>query len=210
MSVLMLEAGELSLGYGSVPFVRELDLEVRAGEVLTILGANGAGKSTTLMGLAGHLKPHKGSVVLGGSEVRTPIHKRAKSGVSLVTQDRCVFMGMTLRDNFKVAGVELERGLEHFPELGDHVNRPVGLLSGGQQQMIAVARAIARGPNVLLADEFSLGLAPMVIDRILQVFRDDGDEGEPRRRPRAAAAHQGALHRGQGRGHPAWAPRGRR
>jgi len=172
MTTAILEARDLSLGYGSTSFVRGLCLSVAAGEVLAILGANGAGKTTSLMGLAGHLRPHKGSVLLGGVEVRTAMHTRAKAGVSLVTQDRCVFMGMSLRDNFRVAGVDLDRGLEHFPELEPHVNRTVGLLSGGQQQMIAVARAIARGPKVLLADELSLGLAPMVVDRILQAVRE--------------------------------------
>lgn len=172
MSQYALEAQELSVGYGSSPFVRDLSLAVRPGEVMALLGANGAGKSTTLMGLAGYLKPHKGSVHLGGSLVKSAMHIRARSGVSLVTQDRCVFMGMTLRDNFRVAGVDLEKGLEHFPELRAHVNRMVGLLSGGQQQMIAVARAIARRPKVLLADELSLGLGPMVVDRILQVVRE--------------------------------------
>jgi len=176
MTDAMLETRGLSLGYGSTSYVQDLNLSVCPGEVLAILGANGAGKSTTLMGLAGHLKPHKGSVRLGGDEVRSAMHKRAKSGVSLVTQDRCVFMGMSLRDNFRVAGVELEKGLEHFPELEPHVNRRVGLLSGGQQQMIAVARAIARGPRVLLADELSLGLAPMVVDRILRVVREVADK----------------------------------
>lgn len=163
-------ARSLSAGYGSQPYVRDLDLEVRRGEIVAVLGANGAGKSTTIMALAGVLKPHDGHVEFGGVEDRSALNKRARNGLALITQDRCVFMGMSLRDNLKVGGCEPEQALAYFPELAEHMSRTVGLLSGGQQQMLAVARAIARKPRVLLADELSLGLAPRIVDRILDVL----------------------------------------
>jgi branched-chain amino acid transport system ATP-binding protein len=111
-----------------------------------------------------------GHVAIAGQTVSTPLYQRARNGLAFVTQDRCVFMGLTLRDNLKVGGVDPDRALDYFPELKQHLGRTVGLLSGGQQQMLAVARAIARRPKVLLADELSLGLAPMVVDRILDAL----------------------------------------
>lgn len=160
----------LSIGYGPLPYVTELDLEVRRGEIVAVLGANGAGKSTTIMGLAGVLKPHAGHVELDGEATLAPLRSRARQGLAVITQERCVFMGMTLKENLKAGGVTVEQALEYFPELEQHVGRSVGLLSGGQQQMLAVARAIARRPRILLADEVSLGLAPKIVDRILEVL----------------------------------------
>ncbi|MET0930632.1 MAG: ATP-binding cassette domain-containing protein, partial [Aeromicrobium sp.] len=107
---------------------------------------------------------------LNGAATTTALNARARDGLALITQDRCVFMGLSVRDNFKVGGVDPEVALEFFPELKEHVSRQVGLLSGGQQQMLAVARAIARRPRILLADELSLGLAPKIVDRILEVL----------------------------------------
>lgn len=167
---IAIAARDLSLGYGPLPYVTGLDLTVKRGEIVALLGANGAGKSTTIMGLAGVLRPHSGYVELNGERTTTPLNHRARHGLGVVTQDRCVFMGMTLRENLKAGGVAVEQALEYFPELEPHVGRTVGLLSGGQQQMLAVSRAIARKPKVLLADELSLGLGPKIVDRILEVL----------------------------------------
>ncbi|MBC2864944.1 ABC transporter ATP-binding protein [Streptomyces mexicanus] len=167
---LAIAARGLSLGYGSLPYVTELDLEVKRGEIVAVLGANGAGKSTTIMGLAGALKPYAGHVEINGEVTTAPMRMRARQGLAVVTQERCVFMGMTVRDNLRAGGVTVEAALEYFPELEEHVGRTVGFLSGGQQQMLAAARAIARRPKILLADELSLGLAPKIVDRILEVL----------------------------------------
>jgi ABC-type branched-subunit amino acid transport system ATPase component len=166
----VIAARGLDVGFGAVPYVRGLDLEVRPGEIVAMLGANGAGKTTTLMGLAGVLKPSAGHVELNGQKVTAGLHARARAGLAVITQERCVFMGLSLRDNLRVGRCDPDAALETFPELKPHMNRTVGLLSGGQQQMLAVARVIARRPTVLLADELSLGLAPMVIDRILEAL----------------------------------------
>jgi branched-chain amino acid transport system ATP-binding protein len=166
-----LAARGLTVGYGDVVVVRDLDLELQPGQITALLGANGAGKTTALLGLAGVLPARAGAVEMEGRAVTGPTHRRVRrAGLGFITQERCVFMGLSVRDNLKVGGVDADIALEYFPELRSHLARRVGLLSGGQQQMLAVARAIARRPKVLLADELSLGLAPMVVDRIYQVI----------------------------------------
>ncbi|MEU7814338.1 ATP-binding cassette domain-containing protein [Pseudonocardia sp. NPDC049154] len=171
MTIPVIAARGLGVGHGARPFVTGLDLEVHPGEIVALLGANGAGKSTTLLGLAGALAAQEGHVELRGRTVRSALHRRAQQGLGFITQQRCVFMGLTARDNLRAGGVDPGRAVEAFPELRPHLGRTVGLLSGGQQQMLAVARAIARKPDVLLADELSLGLAPLVVDRILGALR---------------------------------------
>lgn len=174
----VLSAEGLSLGYGRTLIIDQLSLSLAAGEVVALLGANGAGKTTTLLGLAGQLRPRAGHVFVDGVPSTKRLHARARDGLSFVTQERCVLMGMSVLDNLRVGGCEPEEVLTYFPELRDHARRRVGLLSGGQQQMLAVGRAIARGPRVLLADEISLGLSPMVVDRIFEVLlRASRDHG---------------------------------
>jgi len=173
-----LSVRDLSVGYGRVACVHDVSFDLRRGEILALLGANGAGKTTTLLGVAGVLKPMGGQVSFESRTVTSPLYVRARQGLALLTQERCVFMGLTLRDNLRVGGCDEEIALEYFPELKSHLRRRVGLLSGGQQQMLAVGRAIARSPRVLLADELSLGLAPQIVDRILDTLvracRDQG------------------------------------
>jgi branched-chain amino acid transport system ATP-binding protein len=163
----VLRAVGITTGFGAVPYVRGLDLEVRPGEVLALLGANGAGKTTTLMALAGHLRLVEGHVELEGEVLQHGMDDRARKGVAVVTQERCVFMGLSVRDNLRLGRGSIEDALALFPELEPHLQRQVGLLSGGQQQILAVARALASKPKVLLADEISLGLAPLIVERLL-------------------------------------------
>jgi sulfate-transporting ATPase len=172
-----LEAAGLSAGYGKVEIVRELDLHVDAGEVVALLGPNGAGKTTTISTLSGELRALGGDVKLFGDRTEAPLYVRARKGLGLVSQERAVLMDLTTRENLRVSRCAVDRALALFPELEPHLERRVGLLSGGQQQMLALARCLARECRVLLVDELSLGLAPMIVDRLLRAVRAAADEG---------------------------------
>jgi branched-chain amino acid transport system ATP-binding protein len=172
----ILELERFSTGYIGNPAVRDLDLSVDAGEVVSLLGANGAGKTTTLLGVAGELKVLAGTVRLFGSMTKSPLHERARSGLAFVTEERCIFSRMTVLDNLRVGRCDLRRAFDIFPELEPLRDRPGGLLSGGEQQMLALGRALARRPRLLLVDELSLGLAPLVVTRLLQAVRTAADE----------------------------------
>lgn len=172
----LLAARGLSVGYGGIPVVRELDLEVGAGEVVALLGANGSGKTTTILALCGELEPSEGDVTWLGEKCATPLAERARSGMALITEDRSVFFGLTVAENLRLGQGDPEAALELAPMLREHLHRKVGLLSGGQQQILTLARALAARPRVLLADELSLGLAPLVAAQLLQVLRRATDE----------------------------------
>jgi branched-chain amino acid transport system ATP-binding protein len=176
-SDVALEARGATIGYGALAVVDSLDLVVRRGRIVALFGANGAGKTTTLMGLAGELPLSAGTVLFDGESAHGLLHRRARRGLGLVTEDRSLFMGLTAADNLRAGGVPAARVVELFPELEQFLGTKVGLLSGGQQQMLSVARALARDPKVLLIDELSLGLAPMVVDRLLLALRAAADRG---------------------------------
>jgi branched-chain amino acid transport system ATP-binding protein len=173
----LLKTSNLSAGYHKVCVVRDLELEISPGEVVALLGPNGAGKTTTIMTLAGELAPIGGHVAWNGSPTTAPLHWRARHGLGLVTEQRAVLTSLTVKDNLRVARCDLGRALKLFPELSEHLGRRVGLLSGGQQQMLALARALARPTRLLLADELSLGLAPIVVTRLLSAVRAAADDG---------------------------------
>lgn len=172
----LLAACGLSVAYGGVPAIRGLDLEIRPGEVVALLGANGAGKTTTILALCGELQPIEGYVSWQGAKCSAPLAERARAGMALITEERCVFFGLTVAENLRLGQGDSELALELFPMLRVHLNRKVGLLSGGQQQILAVARVLAAKPAVLLADELSLGLAPMVTAELLRAIRRVSDE----------------------------------
>ena len=171
------EARGLTAGYGGTPAVHDLDLEVRAGEVVALLGANGAGKTTTLLALAGEVAPISGTITFHGDSRRRRLHQRARSGLGFLTEERCVFMELTGWQNLRLGRGSADKALEFFPELEQHLAKKVGLLSGGQQQMLALGRVLACEPKVLLADELSLGLAPLVVERLLAAVRRAADDG---------------------------------
>jgi len=174
----LLEADRMSVGHGGgPPVVHDLTLEVNPGEVVALLGANGAGKTTTLLALAGELPVAAGEVRWRGDARRTPLHQRARSGMAFIGDDRSVLMELSVRDNLRIGRCDPDRALAHAPELAEFLGKRAGLLSGGQQQMLTIARALGRDPEVLLADELSLGLAPQIVDRLLGTIRRAADEG---------------------------------
>ena len=158
--------------FGSIPAIRGVSLELVRGTVTALLGANGAGKTTTVLALAGALKPMSGSIEVDGTSTRAPLHRRVHAGTALVTDDRTVFMDLTVDENLRIGKTQPELALELFPELRPHVRRKVGLLSGGQQQMLALGRALASRPRALLIDELSLGLAPVIAERLFEAVRE--------------------------------------
>jgi branched-chain amino acid transport system ATP-binding protein len=172
----LIEARGLSAGYGKMPVVREIDVRVDAGEVVALIGANGAGKTTTLLTLAGELSPMTGEVRFLGEPTTAAMHMRCRNGLGYVTEERSVIMNMSVADNLRLAGVTPTVAFGYFPMLERIMGRRAGLCSGGEQQMLSLARALGRDPKVLLADELSLGLAPIVVTNLLKAVRDAADD----------------------------------
>lgn len=166
-----LDVRGLSAGYGSAPVVSGLNLRVDAGEVVAMLGRNGAGKTTTLMAIGGFLKRATGTVAVDGAAVDGAPHRRMRRHVGLVLEGRSVFPALTTAQNFKVGRVAQAEALRLFPDLEDRLHVRAGSLSGGEQQMLSLARAMCRRPRVLLLDELSFGLAPVMCDRLFSGIR---------------------------------------
>jgi branched-chain amino acid transport system ATP-binding protein len=181
----LLECDALVSGYAGVPVVRDLDLFVAEGEVVALLGPNGAGKTTTLLALCGVLAPISGGVRAFGERVRSGRPDVvARRGLAYVPDDRALFFGLTARENLRLgfgrrerrSSGALDKVLGYFPALRDKLDTRAGLLSGGEQQMLAVGRALVREPRALVIDEMSLGLAPLVVKSLLPVVRSIADE----------------------------------
>jgi branched-chain amino acid transport system ATP-binding protein len=185
----VLKAEGLCVDYGKLRALRSVDVEVRPGEVVAVLGANGAGKSTLALALAGLVRPSNGRIVLDEVNVtQQPAHLRARSGIALCHEGRRLFATMTVAENLSLGAARggpgvrpvaerLERVYQLFPEVSERRLARAGQLSGGQQQMVAIARALVAEPRVIIFDELSLGLAPVVIDRIYPALEQVRDWG---------------------------------
>ena len=181
MSAPVLELEGLTVGYDGAPVVRGLDLEVGQGEIVALLGANGAGKTTTLRAVSGLVHPLAGAVRFGGADLRKVSPSgRARLGIAHVPDSRGLFFGLTVAEHLRLGyrGERLDAALayRYFPALDPLRDRRCGLLSGGEQQMLAVGRALARRPTLLLLDELSLGLAPVIVESLLPVVRAYAEE----------------------------------
>ena len=176
MTAPALQVEGLTAGYGGAAVLRDVNLVVGVGEVVALLGPNGAGKTTTLRAISGMLSPMAGRILCGGDELAgVPSDARARLGIAHVPEGRGVFFGLTVAEHFRLhhRGERLDErsAYEYFPVLEQLRNRRTGLLSGGEQQMLALGRALARHPRLLMIDELSLGLAPVAVDRLLPVVR---------------------------------------
>jgi ABC-type branched-subunit amino acid transport system ATPase component len=177
VSDAVLSIERLTAGYEEAPVVRGLDLRVGEGEVVALLGANGAGKTTTLRAISGIVHPMEGRIEFSGRDLaRLSISARAKLGIAHVPETRGVFFGLTVAEHFRLGHrgerLDAEAAYRYFPALVELRDRRCGLLSGGEQQMLAVGRALARRPKLLLLDELSLGLAPLIVESLLPVVRE--------------------------------------
>ena len=177
MSEPVLVLDKLTAGYEEAAVIRDIDLTVAEGEVVALLGANGAGETTTLRTISGIVKPMSGRVEFGSVDLEgTSISRRARMGIAHVPENRGVFFGLTVAEHFRLGSrgerLDAEAAYRYFPALAELKDRRCGLLSGGEQQMLAVGRALARHPRLLLLDELSLGLAPLVVEGLLPVVRE--------------------------------------
>ncbi len=180
----MLEVRSLRAGYGRAQVLHDLHFSIAAGEFCALIGANGAGKSTTLKGLAGLLRPIGGTVQFDGEPIeRLPAARILRAGLALVPEGRRVFGPLSVRDNLQMGAFtrlfprkdpgtarQFEFVLETFPRLRERLDQPAGTLSGGEQQMLAIARALMSSPRLLMLDEPSMGLAPLVVQQVFEVL----------------------------------------
>ena len=183
----MLKLTNVNTYYGRIRALQGVDLEVRRGEVVTLIGANGAGKTTTLKTISGLLHPREGSVWFDGQDIsNTPAHELVKRGIGHAPEGRRIFSRLTVLENLQMGGYtrssaerreDLERVVALFPRLRERLTQKGGTLSGGEQQMLAIGRALMARPRLLLLDEPSLGLSPILVQQIFTIIREINGQG---------------------------------
>ena len=177
----LLKVNGLTTGHDGIPVVRGLDLHVDEGEIVALLGPNGAGKTTSLLTISGMLPMLGGDIEFAGRSIRRQrAHQLPRQGLAHVLEGRSLFYQLTVAENLRLgasgAGADLDRAYDFFPVLKPIAERRAGLLSGGEQQMLAIARALISEPKLLMIDEMSLGLAPLIVESLLSVIRRIVDE----------------------------------
>lgn len=184
----LLEVKDLSVSYGMIAALKGISFEVNKGEVISLIGANGAGKTTTLNTLTGLLPAKHGSIVFDGTELtKTPAHKIVKLGMAHVPEGRRIFQQLTVLDNLKLGAfirkdkenfsADMEKIYKRFPRLEERKNQIAGTLSGGEQQMLAMGRALMSNPDIVLMDEPSMGLSPIMVSEIFKIIEDIRKDG---------------------------------
>jgi branched-chain amino acid transport system ATP-binding protein len=184
----LLNVNNLSVSYGAIEAIRNCSLRVEQGEIVTLIGGNGAGKSTMLRTISGLLTPKQGTIQFEGKEIQgQPPHRIAQSGLVHVPEGRGIFANLTVQENLQLGAYsrndhaeirkDRERALEFFPRVRERLKQAAGTLSGGEQQMVAIARAMLSRPRLLMLDEPSLGLAPQIVQTIFQVIREINNSG---------------------------------
>ncbi|HVX42498.1 MAG TPA: ABC transporter ATP-binding protein [Mycobacteriales bacterium] len=183
---MLLEIRDLTVHYGKVRAISGVSLSVNEGEIVTLIGANGAGKTTTLKTISGLRRPTSGRVLFDGADITgMPGHKRVSAGLSQAPEGRGIFPGMTVLENLemgsyaqrKIRRADLDHVFALFPRLQERSRQPGGTLSGGEQQMLAIGRALMARPKLLLLDEPSMGLAPLVVRQIFSILKDISADG---------------------------------
>jgi len=187
MSMPLLELEQVQVNYGAIAAVKGIDLRLAAGELVCLIGANGAGKTTTLGAIAGTLPLAGGHIHYAGQPIDTlPTHKRLRAGIALVPEGRGIFTRLTVEENLRMGAysrrddaieADLERMLTLFPRLRERHTQVAGTLSGGEQQMLAIGRALLSNPRLLLLDEPSMGLAPLIVEQIFEVIQQVRNAG---------------------------------
>jgi branched-chain amino acid transport system ATP-binding protein len=185
---MLLEVEGLCVNYGHIEAIRDITFGVEEGSVVTLIGANGAGKTTTMKTLSGLRKVRAGRVVLDGKDItHVPAYERVQLGLSQSPEGRGIFPGMTVRENLDMGGyarrdkaglaADLDRALGLFPRLQERIAQTAGTLSGGEQQMLAIGRALMARPRLILLDEPSMGLAPKLIQQIFAIIKEINEQG---------------------------------
>lgn len=181
-----LEIKKIDCYYGNIQALHQVSLSLEKGEVLTLLGANGAGKTTTLRAITGLVNPRQGEIFFDGQPIhKIPAHKRVQLGLAMAPEGRQVFPRMTVLENLEMGAFslraidkkQLDMVLQLFPRLGERLKQAAGTLSGGEQQMLAIGRSLMSKPKLLLLDEPSLGLAPLIVQQIFQIITEIHSQG---------------------------------
>lgn len=184
----LLEVKDLQVYYGVIQALKGISFEVNEGEIVTLIGANGAGKTTTMQSIIGLIPTRGGSVVFDGQDItKTPCHKIVHLGMAQVPEGRRIFQELTVYENLLMGGfsqkdkaqikADIEKIYERFPRLSERRNQIAGTLSGGEQQMLAMGRAMMSHPKLLLLDEPSMGLSPLLVDQVFELIKDFRDDG---------------------------------
>ena len=207
----MFRVENLSFSYGKIQAIRNVSFELQKGEIMAIVGANGAGKSSLMKCIAGLLKPQRGDVYLNDKKMESAAYRVVESGVSLVPEGRWIFPNLTVEENLLLGGYTsrnraagVERSFAMFPRLEERRRQRAGTMSGGEQQMLAIARGLMSNPKVLLLDEPSLGLAPLIVNDIMSIIKQINNEGisvllveQNARKALSIAHHACVLEQGQ-------------